>query len=163
METQPPQPRALLVPPAPPALTRTDILQSAAAHPRTRVLCVDDSPDMADVLARLVRAQPDFEVAGTLGSAEGLMDEVARRRVDVVVLDLTMPGPDPISAIRALAESTPGCRVIAYSGYDDAETRAAVRAAGACELVSKTGDPTDLIRAIRRAANLPGRPAGGGN
>lgn len=126
---------------------------------RTRVLCVDDSPDMAEMLVRLMRAQPDLEDAGALDSAEGIVDEVVRRRADVVVLDLTMPGPPPLGAIRAIADHVPSCRVIAYSGYDDPGTREAARRAGAWELVSKHGEPGDIIAAIRRAG-IEGRADG---
>ncbi|MEX2219648.1 MAG: response regulator transcription factor [Phycisphaerales bacterium] len=121
-----------------------------------RILCVDDSADIAELLSRLIRREPDLEDAGALQSADGLVDEVVRRRADVVVLDLSMPGPEPLEAIRALTVSAPLCRVIAYSGHDDPETKEAVRGAGASELVSKNGEPGDIIRAIRRAVNAGG-------
>jgi len=103
------------------------------------------------MLARLIRDQPDLEDAGVLDRAEGLVDEVLGQRADVVVLDLTMPGPDPMGAIRALALRVPSCRVIAFSGYDDPEMKDEVRCAGAWGLVSKNGQPADIIRAIRSA------------
>jgi len=126
---------------------------SAAPSPirRTRVLCVDDSPDIGKMLARLIREQPDLEDAGVLDRAEGLVDEVIGRRADVVVLDLTMPGFDPVVVIRALAVRLPSCRVIAFSGYDDPDTKDEVRCAGAWGLVSKHGESADIIRAIRLA------------
>jgi len=162
METQPlqPQSRASPVPPVLPTLADTDIHQLAGAHPRTRVLCVDDSPDLVEMLARLVGGAPDMVSVGKLGSAERMAEEVVLRRADVVVLDLTMPGPAPLAAIGLLAELAPHCRVIAYSGYDDFETREAARVAGACELVSKHGEPADIIRAIRRVASRQGVPKG---
>jgi len=136
--------------------------QLAAAHTRTRVLCVDDSPDTVDMLERLVGDAPDMVNVGLLNSAKRIADEVILRRADVVVLDLTMPGPAPLAAIGLLAERAPQCRVIAYSGYDDPETMEAARAAGAWELVSKRGEPTDIIEAIRRVASRQSRPKGNG-
>ncbi len=154
MKNKLPQSRASAVPPASPALTDTDIHQLAAAHPapRTRVLCIDDSPDTIEVLARLVGGTPDMVSVGTLGSTERITEEVILRRADVAVLDLTMPGFAPLEAIGLLAERAPQCRVIAFSGYDDPGTREAARRAGAWELVSKRGEPTDIIDAIRRVA-----------
>jgi len=138
---------------------------SLADH-RTRILCVDDSADVADMLARLVRSEPDLESVGTLGSAEGLVDEVIRLRAEVVVLDLTMPGPSPLAAIHDLAVRAPSCRVIAFSGYDDPGTKDEVRRAGAWGLVSKHGKPADIIRGIRLAGAesrfQATRPAPGG-
>jgi len=126
--------------------------ETRAANPqhRTRVLCVDDSSDIIEMLVWLLRGQPDMESAGTLNSAAGIVDEVVRVHAEVVVLDLTMPGPAPIGAITELAKHAPWCRVIAYSGYDDPETRAQAMGAGAWDLVSKHGEPGDIIRAVRR-------------
>jgi DNA-binding NarL/FixJ family response regulator len=118
---------------------------------RTRVLCVDDSPDVARMLERLLRDERDLESVGVLHSAEGIVDEVLGRRADVVVLDLTIPGCDTLAAICALAGRAPACRVIAFSGYDDPETRADVARAGGWGLVSKHGEPRDILAAIRRA------------
>jgi len=122
---------------------------------------VDDSPDIGKMLALLLRDQSDLEDAGVLYRAEGLVDEVIERRADVVVLDLTMPGPDPVLAIRALAQRVPSCRVIAFSGYDDPDTKDEVRCAGAWGLVSKKGQPEDIIRAIREAGEAPHAPGTG--
>jgi len=158
MKNQPTQPRASTAPADSPAVTNADAAQLAAAHGRTRVLCVDDSPDLADMLARLVGASPDMINVGTLGSAERIVEEVILHRADVVVLDLTMPGPDPLAAIGLLAKHAPKCRVIAFSGFDDPGTRQAVRCAGAWDLVSKRGEPNDIIVAIRRVAGQRGGP-----
>lgn len=157
-ETQHPKPST------PPRRPPVEVIATAApadpaAATRVRVLCVDDSPDIARMLARIIGGEPDLEDAGVLHSAQGIVDKVLRRRVDVVVLDLTMPGPDPIAAIRALAERVPACRVIAFSGYDDDQTRDEVRRAGAWGLVSKSGEPGDIVTAIRRATKSgPIRP-----
>src|SRR5688572_8706926 len=96
---------------------------STCPRHRARVLLVDDSRDMVDMMSRLIGSQPDMESVGALGSAEGIVDEVIRRGAEIVVLDLTMPGPPALGAIGALAASAPSCRVIAFSGYDDPETR----------------------------------------
>ncbi len=119
---------------------------------RTRVLCVDDSPPMTAALCKLIAMQPDLEDAGVLHRAEDLVEEVLRRRVSVVVLDLSMPGEDPLQAIRDLAKRVPTCRVIAFSGHDDAQTRASAITAGAAELVSKVAKPGVLVQTIRRVS-----------
>lgn len=119
---------------------------------RIRVLVVDDSPDVAEMLVRLLGRERDLESAGALIAADEIVDEVARREVDVVILDLTMPGRPPLEACRALVERSRSCRVIAYSGYDDPATRERARCAGASELVSKNTEPGEVISAIRRVA-----------
>jgi len=121
------------------------------------VLLVDDSADLATVVMRLIAAQPDMEATGVLQSSAGVDAEVERLRPDVLVMDLSIPGESPLEAVRALkASAAPAVHVIAYSGYDDPQTRASAREAGAEELVSKHGRIDDLLAAIRRAASTPG-------
>ncbi|MDZ4753504.1 MAG: response regulator [Phycisphaerae bacterium] len=120
---------------------------------RIRVLCVDDAIDLADLLTRIVRAEPDLETVGALYSAQNLVDEALLCRAEVVVLDLTMPGPSPMIAIRDISTQIPRCRVIAYSGYDDAETERASLRAGAFAMVSKHGGSASILRAIRKAGS----------
>ena len=145
-----------------------DANPDSRAEQRTRVLCVDDSADIAKMLALLVRREPDMESVGTLGSAEGIVDEVIRLGVEVVVLDLTMPGPSPLQSIRELAMRVPSCRVIAFSGHDDLDTTDEVRRAGAWGLVSKAAETADILAAIRLAAGAgtqrarPQTPRSGG-
>lgn len=77
-----------------------------------RVLCVDDSDDIARLLERSVSVQPDMTSVGRLHAADDLVTEVARTRPCVVLLDLTMPGKDPLLAVRELAETNAPARVV---------------------------------------------------
>ncbi|HYE03070.1 MAG TPA: response regulator transcription factor [Phycisphaerales bacterium] len=117
-----------------------------------RVILVDDSPDITGLYRRLVDSEPDMCCVGTLGSATGLEQLARGSGADVVVVDLSMPGPEPLEAIRALVEQSPGCRVVAFSGYDDEQTASAAYSAGAWGLVSKHDSPEALLVAIRRVA-----------
>jgi two-component system response regulator DesR len=119
---------------------------------KIRVLCVDDSDDIAQMLERSVAAEPDMTSVGRLPGADDLVSEVARARPSVVLLDLTMPGKDPLSAVRELHAAHPTVRVIVYSGYDD---RAAVNSAmdaGAWGFVPKHTDVSALLGVIRNVA-----------
>jgi DNA-binding NarL/FixJ family response regulator len=114
---------------------------------------------MVHMLARLVSAEPDLESVGELTSAGALVEEVLKRHADVAVIDLTMPGTPPLDAIRDLSDRVPTCRVIAFSGYDDAATVDEALGAGAYELVSKHGSPSDILHAIRRVCGAVERGA----
>jgi len=116
-----------------------------------RVLCVDDSLDVTSMLARLMSFEPDVMCVGELSSADRLMAEVGALRPDVVLIDLTMPGRDPLGAIRELKLSGSGCRVLVFSGHDDETTKASAMAAGACGVVSKDQPYENIIGAIRAA------------
>ena len=59
-----------------------------------RVLCVDDHAFLAEGMKSRLSLESDMEIVGWQESAEGLSEEVRRRQVDVVLMDIEMPGPD---------------------------------------------------------------------
>ena len=63
-----------------------------ADQSKLKVLCVEDEPDMID-LVRLILERKGFEVVGALGGQEGL-DAIRREQPDLILLDLMMPDMD---------------------------------------------------------------------
>lgn len=121
------------------------------------VLCVEDNVDVSEILQLHINAEPDMRVVGALFDATNLADEVMRLRPAVYVVDLTMPGGNPLDAVRTVASltergSAAGPRAIVNSGYDDPETVDAALNAGAWGFVSKHADASVLVSAIRRVA-----------
>jgi DNA-binding NarL/FixJ family response regulator len=119
-------------------------------NPEIKVLVVDDSAAISELYALVIDRTDGLECVGTLASADDLVAEVARLRPDVVLLDLTMPGKDPLAALAELEAAPHQARVIAFSGYDDDATVESVISAGAWGLVSKQEPPTSVIEAVRR-------------
>lgn len=138
-----------------------------------RVLCVDDYPQLTHVLRRLIDAQPDLQCVACLASANDLVAEVSRLCTPpersstdattslVIILDATMPGKDPLEAAGELAEAFPQARTIFYSGHSDGEFIDRALNAGAWGCVSKSDEPSSLLRAVREVAEgrvvFPGR------
>jgi DNA-binding NarL/FixJ family response regulator len=119
---------------------------------RVRVLCADDSPDIADLFRSVISAEADLECVGVVYSADGLERLVAAQRPDVLLLDLSMPGNDTLELVRLLARAIPETRVLVFTGHDDPATRDSVADAGAWGLVPKTGDTARVVGAIRAVA-----------
>ncbi len=117
-----------------------------------RVLCVDDNEDLADVVCMLVDRSPGLVSVGSLQSAQNLAEEADARDAHVILLDLTMPGPSPMDALRRLVAAHPARRVVVMSGHDDQETIDLAFSAGARGFVSKHGDPANIISAVRSTA-----------
>lgn len=120
----------------------------------TRVLCVDDGPDITAVVRMLVESDPGMAWAGSLGSADRLLETVRGLRppLDVVILDATMPGKDPLIALREMTAEFPKIRTIIYSGHGDAGFVARAMNAGAWGCVSKSDEPDAILRAVRDVA-----------
>lgn len=121
----------------------------------TRVLCVDDRADNAAVIRMLIDSDPGMTCVGCLESADGLVEDVLGRdpRPDVVILDATMPGRDPLEALGELAARVPATRTLIYSGAcDDRVLIGRAMGAGAWGCVDKADAPSSLLRAVREVA-----------
>jgi DNA-binding NarL/FixJ family response regulator len=114
------------------------------------VLCVDDNADVAAAIGILLRSQPGMRLAGSLTNPARVLEEIRELRPNVVVLDFTMPGIETTELIRTIAGRFPESRVLVYSGYDQPEKVGDLLGAGAWGLVSKHGEPEELVEAIRR-------------
>jgi DNA-binding NarL/FixJ family response regulator len=141
--------------------TFADPYQPASAP--TRVLCVDDSPDMNDILSRLIRRDRTLKCVGCLESADDLIEamDTSPERPDVVVLDATMNGRDPVQAMRELSVRYPQTRIIIFSGHEAPEFVDLVRGAGAWGCIAKNDVSDAIIRAIHDVA--AGRKCFGGS
>lgn len=116
------------------------------------VVVVDDSPDIVHLYKALISDEPDMCCIGVLTSTKQLLDVAKNRHPDVVLLDLTMPGPAPLDLCREMQEVCPEVRVVFFSGYDDSETLTAVLDAGAWGLLSKHSDCDSVLAGIRQVA-----------
>ena len=105
-----------------------------------RVLLVDDHPIIRQGLATLLGDEPDLTVVGQLDSAATLPEGAAG--ADVVVTDLEMAGPDPLTRLE-------GLRAVVFTAFDDRVS--AALAAGARGYVLKGSPTEELVRAIRLA------------
>jgi two-component system chemotaxis response regulator CheB len=127
-------------PPAAAALKSGGLPQRAAPAP-LRLLIVDDSTVARAVLSRMLRAQPGFEVAGEAASAEEALVLLARTEVDVVLLDVEMPGTTGLDALPAILAAGRGARVLIVSCLCEEGAEAAVQAMalGAADTLPKPG------------------------
>lgn len=133
---------------------------------KIRLLCVDDSADIAGAIARAAKYEAGIELVGVLNECGGLTDAVTRLRPDVVLLDLSMPGEAPLTIIPQLIAASPHLCVVVFSGYDDGDTKDRCRAAGAAGFVSKHADFPAIFGAVRAAASaraVERAPTGGPN
>src|SRR5688572_8240221 len=95
---------------------RTMTTVASIPEHRTRVLCVDDLPDITALIRLIIDAEGTMQCVGCLESANHLVDEVRRLGgVDVVLLDATMPGRDAFEAMSELAREFPQTRALIYS------------------------------------------------
>ncbi|MCA9524007.1 MAG: response regulator, partial [Myxococcales bacterium] len=120
-----------------------------------RVLVVDDE-EMVRVVAELLLDGVGFAVESAPGGAEAL--EILRRgapRVDVVLLDLTMPEMDGRQTFLAMREAGFETPVVLTSGYLESEVWGRFRADGVSGFIQKPYRVDDLVRVLRQAIGTP--------
>ncbi len=122
----------------------------AATLPPVRVVVVDDHPLLRDSIRSLLHGAGDMEWVGEARDGGEGVDLVARTRPDVVLMDLSMPGIDGLSATRSIVGSCPATQVLVLtSSIDPARVRHSL-GAGAAGVLTKDGDPSTILTGIRR-------------
>lgn len=104
-------------------------------------MIVDDSTVARAVLSRIIESDPAFEITGVAGSAEDAIEALAECRVDVVILDLEMPGAGGLKSIPRIIAAGGGAKVMIVSSLaeDGAEQTVAALALGAADTMPKPG------------------------
>ena len=130
---------------------------------KIRVLVVDDSAVVRQVLLAIFSETPDIEVMGVASDPIFAMDKLSREWPDVIILDVEMPRMDGITFLKKIMAERPTPVVICSSlTQKGAETTLQALAAGAVEIITKPTSglksfllesATELVAAIRAAAN----------
>ena len=118
----------------------------------TRILIVDDHPLTREALSSLLRAH-GFDVAGEASDGATAIVEAARLLPDLVLLDLSMPGMDGLTALPQLRAAAPACEVVVLTASGtEANLLAAIRG-GAAGYLLKTEPPERIARFLEGVAN----------
>jgi DNA-binding NarL/FixJ family response regulator len=114
-----------------------------------RVLCVDDNVIIGMAMRATIDATDGMSCVDCLERADTLLETVAELRPDVVLLDLHMPGRQPLEALRDVTRDHPNVAVIVLSGSGDSNSRDEALAAGARSYLIKGGGSQPILAAIR--------------
>jgi DNA-binding NarL/FixJ family response regulator len=117
-----------------------------------RVLIVDDQPMFVFALRELLREDERIHVVGSTDNAAHAIEIATSDPVDVVLMDLTMPGIDGLEATRTLRRQAPETRVVVVTGRVDRADELAATAAGAVAFMRKGGLGHEVGDALVRAA-----------
>lgn len=114
---------------------------------RARILVAEDHKLMRNRVVRLLKSE--FEVVGAVDSGQALLEEAARLKPDVCVLDISMPLVSGIEAAAQLKLSDSPTKVIFLTIHNDSDFVGAAFKSGAEGYVFKTRMAADLIVAVR--------------
>lgn len=117
-----------------------------------KVLVADDHPLILQGLRRTLEACDDIDVVGEARSGTEVLPLVERRRPDVVVLDLHMPGMDGAACIAEIKRTSPEVKAIVLSASDERASIESATSAGASAYVIKSVSSVDIPALIRQVA-----------
>ena len=114
-----------------------------------KILIVDDHAILREGLIRIIQFESDMEVAGSVKNASEAINVLSGHPVDVVILDINMPGRSGLDIIKDIKQLQPNAAVLMLSMYS--EERFAIRAlkAGASGYLTKDMATEELISAVR--------------
>jgi two-component system NarL family response regulator len=121
----------------------------AAVQNKIRLLIVDDHPIVRFGLTALLGVQDDIEIAGAAQGGREALQLLENIPVDIILLDLRMPGFSGIQTLEKLQTVAPKVRTIVLSSFEcDEEIYAAVKAE-ARGYLHKEAPAEEIVRAIR--------------
>ena len=121
----------------------------SAKTPPLRIMLVDDHEIVRNGIRAMLDAQDDIVVTTEAGSVNEAIDEAARTRPDVIVMDVRLSDGSGIEATREIRANRPETKVLMLTSFADDEALFASIMAGASGYVLKQVKSGDLLRAIR--------------
>ena len=117
-----------------------------------KVLIADDHPLMLQGIRRALEASEDIDVVGEARSGEELLALVERRKPDLVLMDLHMPGLGGLDCIAELRRRWPEVKTVMISASDDRASIDAALLAGASAYILKSVSPMEIPSVLRQAS-----------
>ena len=115
---------------------------------KTRVIVVDDNYDHASGIRELINLEQDYEVIANAGNVNVAVSLIKKYQPDIVLMDINMPEIDGITAISEIEKLGLKTKIIALTGYDEADLIYRAMKIGARGYVLKTMASAQLIRAL---------------
>ncbi len=117
-----------------------------------RIAIVDDHAMVRAGLRQFFADQADFEVVAEAANGRDALDIVRRGGVDVVVMDISMPGQSGVDALAAIRARDPALPVLILSGFAEEHYATTLLRQGASGYLNKDCDPEEIVKAIRTVA-----------
>lgn len=115
-----------------------------------RLLIADDHPIVREGLRRIAADHPGISVVAEAASADDALKRVADTAVDVMLLDVSMPGPSFIDVLQEIRREHASIRVLVLSVHPEDQWAVRALRAGAAGYLTKDHSPEQLIEAIRK-------------
>jgi len=127
--------------------------QNGPGGKKTRVLVVDDHPIVRQGLTLLIDGERDLTVCGEAEEAQGAMQQIPVCRPDILIVDISLNGPDGLELLKGIRLSYPNLPVLILSMHDESIYAERALRAGANGYIMKQEATEKVLVALRRILN----------
>jgi DNA-binding NarL/FixJ family response regulator len=131
-------------------------MNAAVTTDTLRVLIGDDHRIVREGLKQILADAPDVQVVAEAQTGPEVLDQVAalqgRAGLDLVLLDIALPGIDGLDVLQALKREHPRLPVLMLSTYPEKQYAVRCIKLGASGYLNKSADPDDMLAAVRKVA-----------
>ena len=113
-----------------------------------RVAVVDDDPAVLEGLSQFIEAAPGMRCAGVFSTGEEILRALASLEVDIILMDIQLPGMSGIECIRRIKEVRPAVQILMLTVFEDHDRIFQSLATGATGYLLKQTPPARLLEAI---------------
>jgi DNA-binding NarL/FixJ family response regulator len=117
-----------------------------------RILIADDHAIVRQGLKLLIDSQQDMKVVAEVADGNAALEQAEALKPDIVVMDISMPGMNGLTATRTLKQRQPAITVVALTRHEDETYLEELLRAGASAYILKQSAPADFLQAIRAVA-----------
>jgi two-component system, NarL family, invasion response regulator UvrY len=115
-----------------------------------QILIVDDHPSFRRGVKEILTEELDSAKIGEAGDAREMLDLLRRKKWDLVIMDISMPGQTGPEALKALKEACPSLPVLVLSMHPEDQYAIRMFKAGADGYLTKASAPSELVSAIKK-------------
>ena len=103
----------------------------------------------------ILSADPGIRLVGEAEDGQQAVELVRKGGIDVLMLDLAMPGRAGLSLLRQIRDESPELRIVVFSAYDPVSHRDRSMALGASAYLAKDARPTEILQTIHQVMERP--------
>ncbi|HQD66425.1 MAG TPA: response regulator transcription factor [Casimicrobium huifangae] len=130
-------------------------MSANTVSPQIRVAIADDHPIVRAGVRGIFSSDRSIQVVGEAEDGQSAITLIRKGGVDVLLLDLAMPGRAGLSLLRQVLDEAPELRVIVFTAYDPVSHKERALALGASGYVAKDSRPAEILDAIHQSMLRP--------
>ena len=117
-----------------------------------RILVADDHAVVRRGLRHILALSPDIVIAAEAVDGKDVLEKLQTTPVDVLLMDISMPGTDAVDLVTRVKAEHPGLSVLVHSMHAESPVASRMLRAGASGYITKDSEPEQLVGALRKVA-----------